>query len=769
MASLADDKRDLGLWVHAFAIISVIGIAFGYWFACKQIQAVSADASLSTYPKAHLVLTMLRCYCSVIVFLAVSHCALTLVAHSRIHLWQTALSFLPLTLVYANCPLRVIALLILSIQGLCIFVASRQGDCRNFFSRYAWDIGALSVILAFHFFITAGLSPLHWNNPLLVADGSVSEEIPVLTPLFKEYQWVKMFSFSALDYSEWAGIPNPPITLGSPLLQLLTFILDLPSISVEHFHAVLLAIEFLLVVLGSFGFYLLLKYVFRIHGLLGLLGGCIYFSTASVVVAQWKDGGIFLSSYALFPYSILLLALAFRKADKLLACSAGAALATPFFFYAPHPEGTIYAVLLYGLFALGLMLFTRDLSWRVKFTLAALSFASFLILCCFVVLPIIHDVLTGAMYSAAHSQDAFAGKLKDFKRHMILLVIFSLIGFLLQRWRKRLTPAYFSLLLFGWVLSVFLCLTTRVKFITAFVHAFHLGLNLQSSWRLGMFVSCAAIAIILIGLDGIIYGALYLLNNRSHNRWDKFGLLTFFRQRNRLFAGMLGIALVAGIFCGILTMRRIKDMELADNPHGCPYYITLQSLLAHYAPLAGDAANGHFLQERMTAFERDGLTQPTVVSQLYRDPYFDALRSLGIKTISSIQDATQIEMVARKTYQAIDGFYLDPRAYCSNPLYSFDLKNRKRRILRYNLAGLYDELPDSHSTILNSESKPDWGAGPVSGLLFNNQTTTTIGDISRNDVQNYCGRTNCCASFVSPPSSAIHRDIPTIFARSAHA
>ena len=201
---------------------------------------------------------------------------------------------------------------------------------------------------------------------LLTAQGFNSEEIPVLAPSFKGFVLSKQFDFSNIDHAQWAGIMHPAATFQSPLIQLIAFIFDLPNASYEIFHILIMTVYFTCMILGAFGFYLFLKYAAKIPVLFAIFGGIVFcFSGAPLLMQTFtSDGGIFLPAQICFPYALLFISLAFEYKSNRLAAFAGLALATPFFLLTPHPEGTIYSVLFFGIYTIGLWFSSRIIPFK---------------------------------------------------------------------------------------------------------------------------------------------------------------------------------------------------------------------------------------------------------------------------------------------------------------------------------------------------------------------------------------------------------------------
>lgn len=500
---------------HPFFILSFPALMFGFWFASMQLHVISPQA-FYTYPVQYFALTILKCYLTIAVFFAASQLILSHLSAGKINPSHIAWTFFPLIFVYQHCPLYLIAAFIAGSQLGLLTLTLNKNDYQRIISQYGVDTGVLLFLLVSHLLLTSALSPLHWNMPLLTMDAFNGEEVPVVVPLFKGFVLAKQFSFANVDHSQWAGIMHPAVSLTSPFMQLAAFILDLPSVSYDAFHILVLATYFIMMVLGSFGFYLFLKYALKVHLIFAILGGFLfYFSGAPLLHLSFQsDTGIFISAHACFPYALLLISLAFEKNSWRLAALAGLAMTAQFFFFAPHPEATIYLFLFYGIFTLGLCLFSREVSWFDRLRLAAISYFVFAALSAFYITPIMIDRFTGNMYAFAHVRDISFTYMKFFSAYIRLIVIFGPLSFLLLYVYKRLSPVYLSSLLLAVTLGIFVSLTTHQSFNVGVVHLLNLGLHIWVPMRPGVYFYAASFIIAMAGLDILTHAIRDLINDK---------------------------------------------------------------------------------------------------------------------------------------------------------------------------------------------------------------------------------------------------------------
>jgi hypothetical protein len=185
-----------------------------------------------------------------------------------------------------------------------------------------------------------------------------------------------------------------------------------------------------------------------------------------------------------------------------------------------------------------------------------------------------------------------------------------------------------------------------------------------------------------------------------------------------VIVGLIIIAVSAKLF----SFHRISSNERADNPLSCPYYVTLESILANYPLLATDKANIQFIKQKVYQFEKDIKLSKSDITLNYKNKYQAMLNKFSINSIDNLTKNSLILTFANSIYKTIDDYYLDPRLFCINPLY-IQRSDANRRIMHYNIASLYNQIPNRFMRILAANSNDDQ-LGVYSGFFVNNGTTT---------------------------------------------
>lgn len=500
-------KNKLLSWIGTeWFIFSVIAITFGCWFACHQITAVVAHSFMS-YPKQYFLLTILKCYCALGALFMLSVVILSHLSQGKIDAKKVAISYIPLVFVLAHVSVLWALIGMLAIQFYYLITSLRSNDYERLREAYLFDAMMLVFFFIFHLILTSRFSPLHWSMSILSAKGFNSEEIPVLVPVFKGFVLAKQFSFSNIDLGQWGGIMYPPVALTSPFMQLIEFIFDIPSASYQAFHTLIAAIYFTLMVGGSFGFYLFLRYAAQISKFFAFVGGLLLFFGGSPLLDQMftSDGGIFLSPFAVFPYSLLFISIAFKKQDLRLAAWAGLALAAQLFFIAPHPEGVIYSLMFFSCYVFGMFIFSWNVKWGKRLVLAATPIISFFLLTSFFIAPLMYDKLMGNMFVLAHTNDINYTYISYFKSYILLLCIFVPISFLLQLKYKKISSVYLSSLFLAGCLLTCIYVMLDAGLIAKVIHIIHLGLHIWVPSRIGIYFYMSTYIIAMFGLSSLTH------------------------------------------------------------------------------------------------------------------------------------------------------------------------------------------------------------------------------------------------------------------------
>lgn len=652
----------------------IIFVLFGRWFAIEQINHV-APAVANSYPTLFYYCTILKVGLFVFVLLAAWQQLINGICQQSFDSLSLFYLALPLLVVYLSISLAVITIIMLCISFMqCVmrYKIIKQSAYSHRFDLFSLIISALWVA----FFKPLSLfSPLQLSNALL---NFPLEEIPVISPLYKSYIWAKQYSFSMVDYAHFGAIMHTAAEFASPVMQLLALILNYPSIDVMGFHQLLLVIVYVLAVAGSFGFYLYLRYSLTITPWIALVGSLLFiYGNFAISPTVQMDSILFLTSYLLLPYPLLLFSSALKHGSYHRAALTGLMLALPFFILNTHPEMTIYAGLLFGVVAGWQAIFGNNGCSRLRaIGLLVICLIAYVLIILYRIGPLIWDIKTGYMSVMGHSVSLLA--LANVKRPSLFLLAIVIPILAIDAWRQRSVKlgAWLMIAFLIYGLFIFKSITTFIPSL-AFLSTFNIHLNLPSFWRLQLLYNLALLVL-----------AVYAIN--CLYEWNKIPGIT---------AAIL-LLLYPAAFHGRHDIPLTTHATIA-NPQHCRYQISLQSLLVNYSGLQYDAANLDFIKSQLLTYQTD------------------SHRDLLIQKSSSKEEVLSI---AHRAYKQIDQFYLENNANC---LYPFLTKKHglPEEVLLYNVDAYYTNLPNPYLRILGATGNDDHlGIGP--GLLIHNASTT---------------------------------------------
>jgi hypothetical protein len=196
-----------------------------------------------------------------------------------------------------------------------------------------------------------------------------------------------------------------------------------------------------------------------------------------------------------------------------------------------------------------------------------------------------------------------------------------------------------------------------------------------------------------------------------------------FNKKNLYLALSLVAILLSAKY--IFNFQVLTTYERIDNPRGCKYYMTMESMLANYPLLSFDKANTRYIKNKIVQFEADLQKRSSnPVTTAYAKNYYGVLAKLNLSSIKQVSGSRKLIALAKQTYRNMDQFYLDEQLFCQNPLYDTVHMTAVRQLLYYHLGGLYYDLfPNVHIRVESAVNK--WvEAGVFPGFFVNNQTTS---------------------------------------------
>jgi hypothetical protein len=187
---------------------------------------------------------------------------------------------------------------------------------------------------------------------------------------------------------------------------------------------------------------------------------------------------------------------------------------------------------------------------------------------------------------------------------------------------------------------------------------------------------------------------------------------------------MLASLCLVAIALFLYPIETMKTNQMADNPQGCSYYISLQTLLTNYPLLSFDKANVQFIKKRLQAFEISVVENKNpAVAASYQQQYQTVLNQYRVSSIDQVSAREKVLAIAKSAANIIDNYYFDTRVSCVLPMYDWK-QTYTRHILNFNLGGLYDGLPIQRFERILFTNDSGIHLGDFPGFFVNNQTTT---------------------------------------------
>jgi hypothetical protein len=191
------------------------------------------------------------------------------------------------------------------------------------------------------------------------------------------------------------------------------------------------------------------------------------------------------------------------------------------------------------------------------------------------------------------------------------------------------------------------------------------------------------------------------------------------------FLSTLVVMIIIAASIPLFPLQNMKSNHLVDNSIYCPYYVSLQSVLANYPLLSFDKANITFIKQRMMKFEQDLVSNKSSANLItpYSETYYKNLASHGLTSVNAVTNPQLILALANTNVSNIDNFYFDEKLNCSNRLIDWKT-GHTTNILNYNIGGMYfNNFTNPYTRILFSV---DMGVhlGVFPGFFVNNQTTS---------------------------------------------
>ena len=774
-------SRCFGWPVVPVLLIFIISLIVGIWYAVQQIDVISPELA-GDYPILPRVGVLLQV--GFVIFIAYFGLVMILrwlrgTPATMALRTGAALCFLPLTLVLLKLPTLsvglpvryhifdlygyyvqldpgngipvsiVLSIFLMLLMAIAAMLKASSQHRRDVLREPILVFAGLSIVL----YLTQGFfSPANWDRILDVGTGFYQQEQPAIMPVYKSFIWAKFFSFSNFDYSYFGAVPHTPTSYGSFPLTLLALLSDAPSIEPAAFYRLFYLVLFCLLLLGSFGTYLLLRKGARI-GLGASIGGGLGFVLANRALYEniVSETHLNIASYAVFPFAALFLVLALRDRRPLLALWSGMTLGSQFYLASPHPEGTLYSFLMYGVFAFALLVMcvTQRESLKRYALLMVYAGAGLVLTSMGHLLPVLHAQATDVMYVFGHlsepRMDIWSSGWTDIGRYRMkpqaIMVLILIVPVFWRQIREGKVEPIFCAMLSIFAFIIMLVHPWTAASIFNFLGSLGVNLNSIAPQRIGIWFSFSATVLVAIGLDATVYVVrreVPVVYRALGSLWPRVRLSFFTDTARTLYIKNLptqglqpltgGFQLISMVILMVflLEMTTSKPGHWVDNPKGCHYYVSMQAGISNMDGLAKDKASLTYLQQRMVEFEQTAtLARTPYTTKLLKD-YRDRIRAeFNVGTASALSEA-QIPSAARLLASVIDQLNLGPES-CVHPLIKGP--GRWKRLVQYNLDALYSQGVSPYQRILaatkgkGNPHSDDSHLGLGAGLLNHSAST----------------------------------------------
>ena len=248
----------------------IYGVICAYWFAVNQKSFACGLQLECSYPLSIFLISFIQTLLVCVVVMLIWQVLLNQISNRCVDGRDISIIFLPVVfLIFGVSP----ALIMLMIVVLSFVLLCFRGIKLS--SEVVIDALYLLCLISIFLFFFKILSPLLAVKPL-ENHRNFLFDLLVLAPHVKGFIGAQNLSLTYLDYAQWGGAMNVPTSYISPLMQIITLIFDQPSADIKSLYKIFIIIAFILFMIGSFGFYLLLYYGLRINRGLSFFGAIVF-------------------------------------------------------------------------------------------------------------------------------------------------------------------------------------------------------------------------------------------------------------------------------------------------------------------------------------------------------------------------------------------------------------------------------------------------------------------------------------------------------------
>ncbi len=452
------------------------------------------------------------------------------------------------------------------------------------------------------------------------------------------------YSFSPFTHTFWGMIQDVPTGLTSLLLAFMGLLGIVPLWEASAFFKILSLLFFATYVLAGYFLFLLLR-EFNVRWSIALASALVLFVGNQFYLNMVnQDMGWAGASFAGLTASLWLLAVALRRDSFLTGGWSGLALASQFYFIAPHPEMVIYAVVIYVFVALSILLITPTSTRLRGFVICVTSGGVFTLISLAYLTPMLAQLATGSMVVLGEDTtvpESFAFRIPELTFYVVLLAVCTLLE--VVRWNNKanVRPALLAFLLIA-VPILLLAIPGIPTAVRAFFIRFGWTVHLQPFDRLLAYVGFAALIVAALGLDS----ALRLIPVEQTKRF----MLRLVKE-HRPFAGttMVNLAVLApaAVLLAIVPwMVGSKPSVTIIDGSVNGVRESIEAVLANSLTEDDQRSSVPYLRARLLEFENRSTTWNIDMLADVRREYEVTLSTYGVKSAAQLP----AEMVRSFTY-----------------------------------------------------------------------------------------------------------------------
>ena len=525
--------------------------------------------------------------------------------------------------------------------GALVYLASFVGfwlagalapDPRVQFRALLWrHFAPFAAIAGSYCVFLVSVSPLYLYH---AASRSYEAYLSSSSFAIRNYVAARDFSFSPFSHAYWGMLQDPPGGLTSLVVALFSLLEVLPFWEVSSFYQLVSLIFFANYVFSGYFLFLLLReldvrWPIALATALALFIGNQFY--ANMVSQDMGWAGCYLVSLTA---SLWLLAVALRRDSFAVGAWSGLALASQFYIVAPHPEMTIYSVLIYIIVALPCLLIAPASTRLRGFLICVVSGLVFTLFSLAYLVPVVSHVFMGN--TVVHGEDTIVPRTFVFKIPGMTFYIVALVASAaleLLRWRKFGAPRPVlvgCLMIAGSILSLSIPgMPTAMHDVMEIVGW---TVHLQPFDRMLNYMGFATLIVMALGLDA----AIKLIPPSQIERFvvDLEKKVRPFAGRSKLNLGELG-AIILLVVIGPLAVGSKPSVAIID---GSLWGIreSIEAVLTNSMTKADQRRSVPFLRERLLEFEARSTSWNLQHLPEVRKEYNAAIAKYGVATVRDL-------------------------------------------------------------------------------------------------------------------------------------